>query len=321
MHKIFRFGLPLGSAVIVIGILFWLSSVKLIVFTAEALFPPKLLKLEDYITITCSFLTFFLTLLLWTEVIFKGNKRVGFFWFFAALLNCLIQMGQSCYDLSNQHNFNSSREFYASLWGLIISLCTNAYVYFVAGQMMVSFLIEDELNSFRDILRPLGTKCLGVLEYYQGNPWLGSRILLTADAMWSGYLLLAMELPHYDFSRFDWLSDFGKADIYFFSGKAATVISLEEVYMRVFRVLNGIIGCCLILKRTSNLKPWLFCQLCGIAASIIMYIILFAMTRDWASEPSGYIYQFLFTSDIVFRYAVLHFCIEFKRDLDVISIV
>ncbi|ODM96521.1 hypothetical protein Ocin01_10163 [Orchesella cincta] len=323
MHKVFRFGLPLGSAVIVTGILLWLSSVRLIVYTVDAFFPPKLLQLEDYISVTCSFMTFFLTLLLWTQVIFKGNKRVGFFWFFAAIMNCTIQMVQSCYDLS-YHNTSSStsREFYACLWGLIVSLCTNVYVYLVAGQMVRSFMIEDELNSFRDILRPLGTKCLGILEYYQGNPWLGSRLLLTADAMWSGFLLLAIELPNYDFGRFDWLSDFGKSDIiYFFSGKAATVISLEEVYMRLFRVVNGIIGCYLILKRTSNIKPWLFCQLCGIAASIIMYIILFAMTKDWTSALSGYIYQFLFTSDIVFRYAVLHFCIEFKRDLDVISLV
>lgn len=59
----------------------------------------------------------------------------------------------------------------------------------------------------------------------------------------------------------------------------------------------------------------------GVAASIIMYIILFAMTKDWASEVSGYIYQFLFTSDLVFRFGVLHFCIEYKRDYEMISIV
>lgn len=95
--------------------------------------------------------------------------------------------------------------------------------------------------------------------------------LLYLPQMWSGFLLLAYELPRYDFSRFDWLNDFGKAEIYFFSGnflshkrcmivcsfenlyvillgKAAAIISFEEVYMRIFRVLNGAVGCYLISK-------------------------------------------------------------------------
>jgi len=61
--------------------------------------------------------------------------------------------------------------------------------------------------------------------------------------MWSGFLILAIELPHYDFSRFDWLSDFGKADIYFFSGKSLSqqlyiLAILYVLYLKIFPCVN-----------------------------------------------------------------------------------
>lgn len=92
-------------------------------------------------------------------------------------------MLQSCYDLSYHRQYSSTREFYGTIWGMIISISSNIYVYIVAAQMVNSFMIEDELSSFRDILKPIGQKCLGILEYYQGNPRLGSNMLLVADCV------------------------------------------------------------------------------------------------------------------------------------------
>lgn len=90
-------------------------------------------------------------------------------------------MLQSCYDLSYHRKFSSSRVFYGTIWGLFVSVSVNIYVYIVAAQMVSSFMIEDELNNFRELLKPIGTKLIGILEYYQGNSKLGAKVLLVTD--------------------------------------------------------------------------------------------------------------------------------------------
>lgn len=57
------------------------------------------------------------------------------------------------------------------------------------------------------------------------------------------------------------------------AGKAASIISFEEVYMRIFRVFNGLVGCYLI-GRVSDINLRVVLKILSIHTIYFMRVFL-----------------------------------------------
>ncbi|CAL8104147.1 unnamed protein product [Orchesella dallaii] len=306
--EFFRFGLPLGVALILsalvettisayevymdvgsVFVIHWNTPLWELISTWTVMLLNTILFLQVIFDVLC----------LWFGTILMGN--------WIALLSWIVMTSISVLTLSVVwvHHVITESSSGNALWSAIytVTLYTLFYLYlmFIAIQCLPH--LRDQLL---EEIQPIGKGFSCLWRYFARNAAVGARFLLTAEVILNVYFFLSRKLPPVLFDRF-------------YSGHEdddSVPVLLEEYYIRALRLIIAIVGIVLVhMDKQKWMKLWCLAYAIPLVTS---FIIFFYMAFQWIAEHEVLTYGFFifFAVNISFRFIVFLVCLLYSNPHD-----
>ncbi|OXA50293.1 hypothetical protein Fcan01_14904 [Folsomia candida] len=308
-----RFGLPLGSCLILCGfvetvislyeacmdvisvfIIHWNTPV--VQFMLET---PSVLALNVFL-----FMQIFADILfLWVGAILKGSRLLLISWV-VVTISSVVALNVVWFHYVYSEGTDDNQNLTSAVYTVVLYTLFYAYIICVACQCVPH--MKENLEE----LQPIGKGFVRIWKYFAHNAKMGAQLMLTSELILNMYFFLSRKLPPVLFDR----SYNGHEDHGVYADNGSYPIILEEMVLRAIRVVVGIAGLVIISKGKQRwVKYWCIPYLLTLFLSFAIFLYLVV---DWMAEHEilTYGYLFYFAINIVILVFTICFCYSYPQE-------